>query len=79
MVPVRVFTWRAAHLPKAAEAPVALTRATIMPSRMRNRKLPALPDMAGTKPSLTMAFTVSTGWKPVTKSAPTTMPTNSEL
>ena len=78
-MPARVLTWRAAHLPNAAAAPVELTSATMMPRMTRNMNMPALSEIAGVKPSVIIASSVPTGLKPDTNSAPTRMPMNSEL
>ena len=92
--PTRLLTFFAAHVPNAADAPVALMSATKMPKITRNAKMPALSAMEGISPvarasssvppagmnvPLMMASTVPMGSNPVSKSAPTTMPTNSEL
>ena len=77
--PTRPLTCLAAHLPNAADPPAALTRATIKPRITRNMNMPALPEMAGTKPSFIIVSTVPMGLKPVASSAPTRMPMNSEL
>ena len=80
MAPTRVRMFFSAQRPKAAEPPEALTRATMMPrsTRNRNKKMPALPSMADTSPSLTMVSRVATGAKLHWNSAPTRMPMKRE-
>ena len=78
MAPTRVRMFFSAQRPKAAEPPEALTRATMMPSSTRNKKMPALPSMADTSPSLTMVSRVATGAKLHWNSAPTRMPMKRE-
>ena len=77
--PAWVLMCVSAQRPKAAEPPAAFTSATMIPSRTRKRKMPALSAIAAMRPSLTTASSAATGAKFVVNSAPTTTPMNSEL
>ena len=77
--PTLVLMFLAAQRPNAAEPPAAFTRATMMPSSTRNRKMPALSEMAATRPSLTIMSSAPMGEKFCANSAPTVMPINREL
>ena len=72
--PTRVWMFFSAQRPKAALPPAKLTSATMMPSRTRKRKMPALSAIAAMMPSLTIMSIVATGAKPQAKSAPITTP-----
>ena len=72
--PTRVWMFFSAQRPKAALPPARLTSATMMPSRTRKRKMPALSATAVMRPSLTIISIVATGEKLQAKSAPMTTP-----
>ena len=77
--PTFVLMFFEAQRPKAAEPPAAFTNATMMPSSTKNRKMPALSEIAATKPSLTIISSAPMGEKPFANSAPTTIPIKREL
>ena len=52
--PILVLMCFAAQLPKAREPPALFKRATMIPSITKNAKIPALPETAEMKPSLTI-------------------------
>ena len=80
MAPTRVFTWVSAQRPKAAEPPALFISATMIPSRIRNRKMPtfqasATPEI---RPSLMMVSSAPMGEKFAASRPPTTMPRKRE-
>ena len=76
--PTRVWIFSSAQRPKAALPPAKLTSATMMPSRTRKRKMPALSATAVTRPSLTIMSIVAMGEKLQANSAPITTPMKRE-
>ena len=68
-----------AHLPKAAEPPALLIRATIAPRTTRKIKIPAVPETAPISPSLTRISIVLVNLKSEPRIEPARIPTNNEL
>jgi hypothetical protein len=71
--PMRARMFFSAQRAKAALPPARFTRPTMMPSSTKNRKMPALPEIAAiyAVSSLMTAFSAPTGEKFATKRAPT--------
>ena len=78
MAPVLLLMFFSAQRPKAALAPLALTKATMMPSSTRNRKIPALPEIESISPLLRTVSSVVMGAKSQTNSPPTITPRNKD-
>ena len=76
--PIRLLTWVLAHLPKAAEAPVRLSNATITPRMTRKMNTPAVSFTVWISPSLTMMSMIGSGAKLPAKQPPSNMPMKSE-
>jgi hypothetical protein len=76
--PILDLTCVLAHSPNALLPPALLTRATRIPSSIRKIKIPAVPEAALIKPSLTTVSTVLRKSKSEARIAPERIPIKSE-
>ena len=78
IAPARVLICAFAQRPKAADPPVLLIKATIMPRITRKIKIPALEETAPINHSFIMTSIVFRGLKEVASKPPTRIPINRE-